>query len=118
MENLTPLSNYQPAPTANMQNGGRRHKKKSKRGGANPEDYMDYDKNIDQLEKGLGSVNKDDYPIDIFADEEEYDDLESGVVAVKTGGSRKRKYKRHTKKRSVKKQKAGRRKTRRHRKRG
>jgi hypothetical protein len=118
MNNLKGLDNYQPAPTATMQKGGRRYKKMSKKGGATPEDYMDYDKKLDQLEKGQGSVDETSYPIDIFADEDEYDDLESGVVVPKSGGSRKRKYRRHTKKRSVKKQKAGRRKTRRHRKRG
>lgn len=117
MSNLTAPVNYQPAPVASIQQGGRRHKKSTKKGGANPEDYMDYDKNIDQLEKGLGTVNKEDYPIDVFADEDEYGNLEGEGVPVKTAGSRKRKYKRHTKKRSHKKRNLPRRKTyRRHRK--
>jgi hypothetical protein len=110
MSNLTVPVNYQPAPVASIQQGGRRHKKHSKKAGATPEDN-DYDKNIDQLEKGLGPVNKEDFPVDIFADEDEYVNIESEGVPVKSGGSRKRKYKRHTKKRSQKKRRVTRRKT-------
>jgi len=115
MDNLAKLTDYKPAPTANMQKGGRRNKKTRKyykRGGAYAEND-NYDKTLDRLERGE-TVDKDSHPIDIqettvFADDDEYDEFDNLPGDMKVGGSRRRKRRHHkkSKKRTHKRRKSG-----------
>jgi hypothetical protein len=125
MENLAKLTDYKPAPTATMQKGGRRNKntrKHYKRGGAYPEND-NYDKILDRLERGE-TVDKNSHPIDIeetttidipdttvFADDDEYDEVDDVPGDMKAGGSRRRKHRRHkkSKKRTHKRRRSGKR---------
>ena len=103
MENLVKLTDYKSAPTANIQSAGRRNKKmykKKNRGGAYATDD-NYDKTLDQLERGV-VIEKDSYPIDIpgsyfFADNDEYENFDDLPGDMKAGSSRRRKHKRHNK---------------------
>jgi hypothetical protein len=97
MENLAKLTDYKSAPTATIQKAGRRNKryKKNRRGGAYPNDD-NYDKTLDQLERG-NVVSEDSYPIDIpdsdvFADDDEYANFDDLPGNLKAGGSRRRKH--------------------------
>jgi len=116
MNNLK-IQNYQPAPIAStMQKGGRRCSNRKgckcslckKKGGVDPDKEEISDTKVDLMEKNVGQREIFDETVDNLesgnnvngvvevADEIDYNALEEGTLA--SGGSRKRKYRKKTKK--------------------